>query len=103
MKTRGMGYREHYLTENEVEKIIKDCMSDGPFVDGNGRDILRDAVVSSNPQIAEQLYNSIRYGLSYDKISKGEYIPISKNDFYGYRRLCIANYNDLLRMYGKWK
>ena len=86
----------------EAEKIIKECASNGPFFDDDGKDILWDAVLSANNMLAKQLYNSIRYGLSYDKISEKEYIPISKSDFYGYRRLCIANYNDLLRLYRKW-
>ncbi len=99
MKTRRMTYKDHDITEEEAAKIIRVCMIDGPFIDGNGRDILRDAVVESNAEIADQLYDSIRYGRSYDKLSARDYIPLPKCDFYGYRRLSIANYNDLLRMY----
>ena len=60
-------------------------------------DLLHRAAVESNPAIANYLVNSIEKGMSYERLSGLNYIPINKNDFYAYRRKCIAIYYQMIK------
>ena len=99
MKVRSAGYQHYGLDKQCAKEIIDECLSNGPFIDDSGNDILKAAADLSNVQISAEIYDSIRNGLSYEKISQKRYVPISKVDFYAYRRLCLKNYCDLLIIY----
>lgn len=60
------------------------------------RMLVHYAAYSVNPSIAEELAYSIIKALSYDKLSALRYIPISRVDFYAYRRKTLAEFKRLL-------
>lgn len=91
MRKREMGYQEYGFDLGE-EKQLKEYCKKSDFSD---HDTLLQAAISSNPAIAADLYYSLITGLSYDKISIIRYIPISKVDFYGYQRSCLATFRKL--------
>ena len=47
------------------------------------------------PAIADDLYYSLVSGLSYDRLTGCKEIDYTKNDFYGYRRKCLAIYRNV--------
>lgn len=95
MKTRNKGYREYgFENTEEAKRVIKYCRSpDFQF----GQELI-SAAVSANKTIAYDLAYSIVNNLSYRDIAKIKYIPIGEVDFYAYRRKCVANMLDWLRM-----
>ena len=101
MKTRRMTYKDYGLDNEEVEQIKTRCLG-AESEDSYDSFLLWNSALMANPCIAQQLFDSLVKGISYDRLDKREYVPISKVDFYGYRRLCMNNYRDLLRLHGRW-
>lgn len=97
VRTREKGYIDYGFESGEEKKIMNYC-SDGHFSE---HDILLQAAVSANPCIASDLYYSIVNGVSYEAIEKIKQIPLSKSDFYGYRRKCLGIFKKHSLLYGK--
>lgn len=97
MRTREKGYTDHgFENEKEAEKVIEYCRSpDFQY----GEELLRSAI-TANKTISYDIFYSIVNDLSYNDISRIKYIPISIVDFYGYRRKCLGNMRDWLRLHG---
>lgn len=93
MRSRCMGYDDYNLHMDDVRAIKELCKN----IKAGSEDelVLKGCCRVVNPNIAEQLYASLTKGLSYDEMSKREYIPIYKNDFYGYRRKAMAQFFNL--------
>ena len=98
MKTRKISFREYGFEPGEEKRLKEYCRKS----DFNDHTDLINAALSANPSIANDLYYSIVTGLSYDKIGRIRYIPITKVDFYGYQRKCLNIFRNFLLMQGKW-
>lgn len=88
-----MSIRETYLKDygisaEQQKDIEKRCR------EARGRDqiLLLRAAQEVYPAIAKYLFMSLTTGKGYDRISRLEEIPISRNDFYGYRRKTIETF-----------
>lgn len=101
MRTREMGYSD-YGFDGKEEKRLKEYCRNKTFNDYDAF-LLMQSAVAANPDLANDMYYSLVNGISYDKISVVKYIPISKSDFYGYQRKCLAIFRNFLIMCGKWR
>ena len=90
MRTRYMGYNDYNMDADDVKSIRHFCESIEAGSDDDSA--LKKCCQLVNNDIAVQLYTSLAKGLSYDEIFKREYIPLGRNDFYGYRRKAIARF-----------
>lgn len=88
MSVREHGYSFYGMTDVDVKNIVEYCRSDR----FNDNERLMECAREANTYLAEQIYESIICKKSYEKISQRNYIPYAKNDFYAYRRKCIAKY-----------
>lgn len=66
------------------------------------KEILWNAALLTNEFLAKLLYRSLREKLSYEDLDKEEYIPYSKDDFYGYQRMCVMYFKNLMIFAGKY-
>ena len=92
MRQRNRHYSDYHLTQNRVEKIKSFCVGNTE----KSRQIAFKVCEEVNPIIARELYASLTLGLSYDRLSVAYYIPISKPDFIGYQKQCIARISEVL-------
>lgn len=83
---------DYGMSKAEYKSISDFCQSDGFELD----DLLLAAAILTNKDIAKYLFESIRKGVSYEKLSCKHYIPLNKNDFYAYRRRCMAAFKAML-------
>ena len=90
MRTRYMGYNDYNMDADDVKSIRHFCESIEAGSDDDSA--LKKCCQLANNDVAVQLYTSLVEGLSYDEIFKREYIPLGRNDFYGYRRKAIARF-----------
>lgn len=86
MKTREKSYSDYGFKKDEAKKL-KDYCKSAQFEE-HGK--LLQSAITSNKSIASELYFSIAGGVSYDELIKIKHIPLSKTDFYGYQRKCLA-------------
>lgn len=82
MKMRRTGYVDYGMTEKEAEEWLEKCQC----ADRDMEQLIFQAAQESNKDIAAELYYSLRTGAGYDSLFALRYIPIGKNDFYGYKR-----------------
>lgn len=86
MRIREKKYKDYGIDTTEKEKILDFCKNANAYE----RKLIFQAAVCSNPDIAEYLCESLTKGISYDMIFKKKYVPIGRDDFYGYRRKTIS-------------
>lgn len=90
-------YNDYGLTKKDILQVKKYIQEPG-FREWR---LLRDCATEANKEIATELYDSLKSNLSYEKLSCQRLVPISKGDFYVYRRICICmfykkmNFKDL--------
>lgn len=99
MRTRLMSIEDHGLTKEEYEGIKEYCMS-GNFQDHG---LLLQSAMEANSTICAELYISLVLGASFERIDGLRYIPISKSDFYAYRRKTVAIFKAYMVQVGIWK
>lgn len=101
IRTREKSYKAYGFREKEEDQLKELCKSKdlSPAID----QILRDSCHYANKSIENELYKSLRYGMSYEKVNKEMYIYYSKSDFYGYQRKCIEKFRKILLLTGHWK
>lgn len=93
MRTRNKKYSDYGMGSDEVDSLKAFCKS----TDFDQHLLLMKCAVSVYAEIAPELYYSLARGLSYDCLSKKRFIPLSRTDFYGYQRKCLATfYNKLM-------
>ena len=100
MKTRNKSYKDYGFTEGEARRLKIFCRSEEFTKDDEF--LLWEASDMSNPTIKKYIYDSIKKKTSYDQMSKRDYIPIGKKDFYGYQRLCLSHMRRLLIERERW-
>lgn len=93
-----MWYQDYGFDVGEEYKLKEYCK----IADQSDQSDLLQAAYCANPCIAHELWYTLITGLSYDKITKIHYIPISRNDFYAYQRNCLSNFRNFLLLKGKW-
>lgn len=99
MKIREKGYSDYGFEQGEEKRLKQYCRN----AEFNDYKLLLDAAIASNPVLASDLFYSVVASVSYDSLTKIKYIPITKQDFYGYQRRCLAIFRNFLLMSGKWK
>lgn len=80
------------LTTKDLKELTRLCRSE----DFEQNELLLQCCVDADTYkigIALDLYNSI-LGLSYERASGKKYIPLNKNDFYGYRRYALSIFKE---------
>lgn len=96
MRTRNKRYEDYGLSQTEAKAIMRHCRGKN-FKEYR---LLSEACVLSNPDICGYLAFSLLNGVSYDRML---YVPIGRDDFYGYRRKAIAFLWKKLVNNGKWR
>ena len=77
--------KKYQLTREEQREIAERCKK----LDLLEQDLLLQAAREANVGIADDLYYSLRRGLSYEELGKRGCTFINKGDFYAYRRKAI--------------
>lgn len=92
MKTRFTGYDDYGFLPGEEKAIKEACRK----INVEPRVLISMAAFRANPGIAEDITFSIINGVSYEKICIIRNVPISKVDFYAYRRKCLYYVKEIL-------
>ena len=100
MQIRKAGYEDYGMREDEVRRLIAYCRSGTIFDD---HEMLLQAAKAAKRDIANLLYFSITNKCSWEKLDTINYVPISKGDFYAYRRKTLALFRQALIKCGKWE
>lgn len=93
MKTRNKSYKDYGFEDGEEKQLINFCKSP----DFNAHFKLYVACRYAYEDLSEELLYSLRRGVSYDALEKAKHIPISKTDFYAYRRKALANLKEKMK------
>ncbi len=99
MRTREMKLSDHGVPPEDEAILRKMCRT----ATGYNLDLLRHAIASAAPGIEQTIKDSLTTGIGYVELSKKEYIPVSKADFYAYQRKTLAKFYRMLRLLGRWK
>ena len=99
MRTREMKLYDHGVPPEDEPKVRALCRT----ATGYDLDLLRHAIASAAPGIEKPIQDSLTTGIGYVELSKKEYIPVTKADFYGYQRKALAEFYRMLRLLGRWK
>lgn len=97
MRTRDKWLKDYGLSDDTRRLLIDFCI----HADAKDQRIIERACNSAKPEIAKQLFDSLTLGLSYDKLSARQYIPLPRQDFYGYQRKTLSLIDDQLRLFGR--
>lgn len=81
MTMRRKGYDDYSISKEEAVKILEYCSSENANLG-----VILKCAMESNKTIGDLLFKSVTQRKSYEKLG---YVPITKNDFYGYRRKMI--------------
>lgn len=100
MKTRNKSYRDYGFEDGEAKQLKLRCRS--PNLTDYDKFLLKQASIQSNPDIADLVYKSIIFKISYEELQDYEYVPIAKADFYGYQRLCLYWFRQFLMFERRW-
>lgn len=98
MRTRYLGYADYGISETECKELFKMCQS----TDRNTEQALKVAAHESNEAIAEELYQSLHDGVSFEHLDavRGT-LPVSKEDFYAYRRQALYLFKEKMTAQNK--
>lgn len=92
MRNRNKGFAYYGISPQKEKEIKKMCKN----ATRKQCELLMEAAIAANPEIADDLYYSLRRGISYEAINNFGCIPIPKVDFYAYRRKCMKIFADLM-------
>ena len=99
MRTREMKLYDHGVPPEDEPKIRARCRT----ATGYDLELLHHAIASAAPGIEKPIHDSLTTGIGYVELSKKEYIPTTKADFYGYQRKAVAEFYRMLRLLGRWR
>lgn len=99
MRTRRTYYKDYGIDGEEIKRLKEICSN----LDDEEDYLLKNATQYACPDLADQIYRSIKNNISYDVMVEKEYVPIGKGDFYGYRRKSVYIFMNLLIFSGKYK
>lgn len=86
MKRREMRYSDYNMSKQQVRELKEKCKK----LDAEESIALLMCAMKANAGIAPALYFSLATGASYEEVDNAAALPISKGDFYAYRRYCLA-------------
>lgn len=87
-------YLKDYGISREYAKRLREyCKS----VRGEQQKWLFEATQNACPDIAAELFYSLTTGVGYMNMSKKQYIPIKRDDFQGYQRKALEEFERRLR------
>lgn len=92
MRTRDTYLSDYGITQKEADETVCLCRCCP-----DKRETLHKAAVLACPDLADFIELSILRDVSFDRISKIVYIPIKRDDFYGYRRKAVAIAHEILQ------
>lgn len=99
MRTREMSYADHGIETAEIKYIHRFCENANDEEDA----IIRIALLDIKSDMFQPVYDSLRYGKSYETLDKEKYLHIGKDDFYGYRRQGMAAIKRWMTIYNIWE
>lgn len=99
MRTREMKLSDHGVPPEDEPKVRALCRT----ATGYDMDLLSHAIASAAPGIEQTIKDSLTTGIGYVELSKKEYIPVTKADFYAYQRKALAEFYRMLRLLGRWR
>lgn len=99
MRTREMKLYDHGVPPEDEPKVRALCRTAA----GYDLELLKHAIASAAPGIEKAIQDSLTTGKGYVELSKREYIPTTKADFYAYQRKAVAEFYHMLRLLGRWK
>lgn len=99
MRIRQVGYEDYGFSDEEAKKLLAYCHDPRKFGE---HELLLKSAISAQKEIANLLYFSITNNCSWERLDNIQYIPISKVDFYAYRRKALALFRNALIECGKW-
>lgn len=99
MRTRRTYYKDYGIDEEDVKNIKERCT----HMDDEEKELLWNAAMYANPYIAKELYTSLEQQKTYRQMADIDYIPYNYEDFYGYQRLCLVIFRNLMIFAGKFK
>lgn len=84
-----MSYEDYGISKDKALELKEKCRT----LHENEKLLLWECCAVANNDLKYFLYHSLINNLSYDKIYVRSYVPITKDDFYAYRRkaLCLFN------------
>lgn len=82
MRTRYKKYSDYGLTNDDIQSVMQYCSSDEADTD-----MIMSCAIMANDALAGYLYESVVNRASYGSMY---FVPITKTDFYAYRRKMIA-------------
>lgn len=85
MRIREAGYKEYGITKSEEKEILSFCRK----ASQEDREFISLALQGMDADIAPYIFMSLVDGKSYERLDAMHWLPISKVDFYGYRRLGV--------------
>lgn len=96
MRTREAFYADYGFDQQRVEELLTLGKKEENWI------LVCWSAVAVNPHLAKYISESIIANKGYDKIHKESflqfYIPVKRDDFYGYRRKALAVFDKLLRI-----
>lgn len=92
MKTRYMNYTDYGMSNQKAKELKDKCM----VLNVIEKDDLLDCCRNSNKSVAYELFYSLVYNISYDKLFFYTEVLMSKVDFYAYRRKALALFDKKL-------
>lgn len=99
MRKRDKGYKDYGFEKDEDKRLKAYCRNMGE----EDCVTLLNCAISSDSTLYSEIYFSLVSGASYEDLCKIRQVPVSKNDFYGYRRECMYKFKNFLVMSGKWR
>ena len=97
LRIRDKWLKDYGLSDDTRRFLIDFCTHAAP----KDKEMIQKVCKSVKPELAQQLFDSLTLGISYDKLSAKEYIPLPKHDFYGYQRKALSLIDDYLRLFGR--
>lgn len=95
IKLRKANYEYYGMTDEQVRNLLKHCRDD---ITKKEEELLLESCETANCYIADILFCSIRYGMSYNNlVNKNIEVSYSMVDFYAYRRKALKLFNDKLK------
>ncbi len=92
MKIRDTKFSDYDISRQEEIRLKKLCRKS----DIKTTMALYLAAKIANSYLASAVFLSLKFGVSFERVDRLEYLYISKNDFYGYRRKALWIFKHLI-------
>lgn len=94
MRTRELSYEDYGISEKECVELLEKCQN----VDGDTEKLLLQAAQESNPDIASELFYSLRHDVSFQRLDTAQgQLLVDVVDFYAYRRKALYIFKEKMQ------